>query len=96
MISKQELEQAIRECEEARVSYQTCEKLATFYTVYDHLYQEDHTYQISHDARPPSKILDMAGGKDDAEIWRLIEEMVDAVQVLLPKLYNSFIEKLTE
>ena len=40
MIAKTELEKAIDECEHLPTSYQNCEKLATFYAIYDHLYAE--------------------------------------------------------
>lgn len=96
MISKRELEQAIRECENGRVSYQNCEKLATFYTLYDHLYAEYPQEEVMDQPRVQSKILEMAGDKDAVQVWALVDELVDAVQVLNPKLYQNFITKLAE
>lgn len=96
MISKRELEQAIRECENGRVSYQNCEKLATFYTLYDHLYAEYPQEEVVYQPRIESKVLEIAGNKDAIEVWALVDELVDAVQVLNPKLYQNFIAKLAE
>lgn len=96
MISKRELEQAIRECEDGRVSYQNCEKLATFYTLYDHLYAEYPQEEVMDQPRIESKVLEIAGNKDAVEVWALVDELVDAVQVLNPKLYQNFIAKLAE
>lgn len=93
MISKRELEQAIRECENAKVSYSTCDKLATFYTLYDHLYPTEEVVEVP---RIESKVLEIARGKDAVEVWALVDELIDAVQVLHPKLYQSFIAKLAE
>lgn len=89
MISKRELEQAIQECENAKVSYQTCEKLATFYTVYDHLCKGEP-------ADIPQKFADVANGKSADEIWNILGELVDAVQAIHPKLYQNFIDKMAE
>lgn len=96
MISKRELEQAIRECENGRVSYQNCEKLATFYTLYDHLYAEYPQEEVMDQPRVQSKVLEMAGDKEAVQVWALVDELVDAVQVLNPKLYQNFIAKLAE
>lgn len=96
MISKKELEQAIRECEQAKVSYQTCEKLATFYTVYDHLYNEAVQEVAVPRETIPSKVMELANGKSADDVWKLVDELVDAVQVLNPKLYDNFVRKLAE
>lgn len=40
--------------------------------------------------------MEIAGNKDAVEVWALVDELVDAVQVLNPKLYQNFIAKLAE
>ena len=40
-----------------------------------------------------SRLID---GRDPAEIWPVIDDLVTAVQALHPRLYNSFIEQLQE
>lgn len=89
---------------------QTCIKLAAFYTIRDHLYPEPQQDQIeprtySYTAAPDSTgdtIFYSSGtelgkaveGRSEREIWPLIEELVEAVRILNPRLYNGFMEKL--
>ena len=41
MISRKDLIEAIEQCEKAPASLNSCEKLAVYYTVYDHLFGPD-------------------------------------------------------
>ena len=40
-----------------------------------------------------SRLID---GRDPAEIWPVVDDLVTAVQALHPRLYNSFIDQLRE
>ena len=99
MITNEELLQVIAECEDAKPSLATCEKLATFYTIYDHQNPRQEVTQVS------EPVVRISGTSDAAQIlngmaadkaWAAVSELIDAVQVLNPKLYRNFISKLAE
>lgn len=99
MISKREIEGAIRECENAPVSYQNCEKLATFYTLMDHMYEEpiiEHSYDSVQmvDSYGDSDFMKSIEGRDPAEMWAVMDELMDAVYVTNPRLYESVMRKI--
>lgn len=99
MITKREIDGAIRECEDAPVSYQNCEKLATFYTIRDHLYEEtpiEHPYDVPQivDDYGDSEFMQAIAGRDPAEMWSVMDELMEAVYVTNPRLYESVMRKL--
>lgn len=98
MISEQELLEAISECEKAKPSYQACEKLATFYTVYDHLKPlksaQNELELIALGDYGTSDFLNAIRGKNAREICLRIDDLLQALSVLNPKLYAAFMEKL--
>lgn len=98
MISRLELLQAIDECEQEPVTFQSCEKLATLYTVYDHLFADKTETKITAekviDKWGESDFLKTVAGKEAGEVWGLIDELVSSVQVLMPRLYEALLVKL--
>lgn len=110
MFTKAELVDAINQLEEGKHSIQNCEKLAAIYTVLDHLYGEPKIEKpdvgYSYDNRieaettignyGDSEFLNAISGKSAKEVWRLIDELVDALSVLNPRLLSNFYIKLDE
>ena len=105
MYTQVELLDAINELNDGKHTIQNCEKLAAIYTVLDHLYQrEEIPMGYSNDNRIESEIgsygssdfLKLVSGKPSREVWLLIDELVDALMVLNPRLINNFLDKLEE
>lgn len=98
MLSKRELVDAINELEESPRSYQDCAKLATFYSLYDHLYPEvmqGYSGQAEIvGGYGDSEFLRAIADKDAAFAWGLMDELMSAVKVLNPRLYDSVLRKL--
>ena len=101
MVSERELESAIRECEDAPTSYQTCAKLATFYTIRDHLQREyaqeiEHSYDLPQvvETRADTEFMQSIQGRDQQEMWDLMDELMDAVKITNPRLYESVMRKI--
>lgn len=99
MLSKRELEQAIEEMENSASSYQNCEKLATFYTIYDHLYSISDT-SVSEETVVGdyglSDFMKAVRGMDAERAWGIVDELVSAVQVTNPRLYDSVMRKVKD
>ena len=98
MISDRELLQVIAECENGKPSLANCEKLATFYTIYDHRNQsaveqpKEPLVLIESD----SEVARLLNGMEANKAWSLVMELIEAVQVLNPKLFRSFMKRLAE
>ena len=101
MITRRELDGAITECENAPTSYQNCEKLATFYTIREHAFREkDTALEYSYD--PPqgigefgdSDFLQAVKGRDETEIWEILDELMDTVLITNPRLYQGVMRKI--
>lgn len=107
MFTKAELVDAINEIEAGKHSIQNCERLAAIYTVLDHLYDEPKVdFGYSYDNKVEvettignygnSEFLRTISGKPAQDVWRLINELVEAISVFNPRLMDKFIDKLNE
>lgn len=99
MFTKRELLSAIKECENAPANYQCIEKLAHLYAVYDHLYSESIQNPTVKDEcivgeYGESDFLQAISGQDASKVWALMDELMDALKVLNPKLYDNCFTKL--
>ena len=104
MFTKAELIDAINELEGGKHSVQNCEKLAAIYTVLDHLYGTpviDTGY--SRDNKVDADVIKKYGnshflsaieGKPAKDVWLAIDELIEALIVLEPRLLSSFYRKL--
>ena len=103
MITLKDLEEAISECEgQRKPGANTCVKLAAFYTIKEHLYptKEPPMYGAYHDS---GDIIDYEGKSDFArlingrrvsEVLPLIDDLMNALMVINPRLYNSVMRKI--
>lgn len=99
MLTKRELDGAIKECENAPTSYQNCAKLATFYTILDHLYSEskplvEQSQQI--DDYGESEFLQLIKGKDMQAMWLVMDELMTTLQAVNPRLYNGVMRMIEQ
>lgn len=101
MMTRQELEAAIESCERAQVSYQNCEKLATFYAIYDHLYtrrapQIEQVTETEISVSDGSDFRRMINGLPAERVWRIIDELMTSLQVVQPRLYDAVMQKIQD
>ena len=108
MFTKAELIDAIEQIEHGKHSIQNCERLASIYTVLDHLYGEPKEImmmpQYSNDSKIESEVglygesnfLKHVAGKSAKEAWLLMDELVEALLVLNPRLISNFMDKLNK
>lgn len=88
MPTKEELEDAIYKYENTPASYQNCQSLAMFYYLYDRLYGSDQKFENGYSYENFKYKI----GPD--KFWEVFDELLEALQVLNPKLYGSVIKKL--
>ena len=109
MITEQDLQEAIAECEGQRnPNANTCMKLAAFYTIRDQLFskevpQEPMMYSY---APPPqgqsiaytsnTEFSEMISDKEPMDVWAIMDELMTTLSVINPRLYDSVIRKLNQ
>lgn len=100
MLTKRELQNAIDECENSPVSYQNCQRLATFYTIYDHMFPPENLSEVR-----AEKVIDDYGtsdfllsvcGKDSKKVWNIIDELMLTLKAVNPKLYDGVFNKISD
>ncbi|MBO5941568.1 MAG: hypothetical protein J6R18_10285 [Kiritimatiellae bacterium] len=107
MVTRQDLDEAIRECEGAPATYAVCQKLAVLYTVRDYLYGNLGS-RMSHAEENGRKREDMIGdygdseflrlvcGKAAAEVWDILGELMETLQIINPRLYDGVMRRIDE
>lgn len=104
MIDMDEIERAISMWENADTTYSSCAKLADLYAVRDHLINNQSPYDMasSYSAKPSealgdygdSDFLQAVSGKDGASVWAIMDDLMDTLQVVNPKVYTSIMRKI--
>ena len=99
MLSKRDLERTIEDLERNPCSFQDCQKLATFYTLYDHLYGDPVVAKVERETVGDfgdSDFLQSIRGMDAERAWVLMDELMSAVQITNKRLYESVLRKIAE
>ena len=101
MLSKRDLERTIEDLERNPCSFQDCQKLATFYTIYDHLYGDPVAKEAKVERETvgdfgSSDFLQAIRGMDAERAWVLMDELMSAVQITNKRLYESVLRKIAE
>ena len=101
MLSRKEIERAIKECENGNSSYQNCEKLATLYTIYDHLYTAPEPRMTTQEETVigdygVSEFLSAIQGQPAEKTWSILDELMYALKVTNPRLYDGTMRRVTE
>lgn len=91
MINRRDLEIAVRELEHSQPTYQTCSRLADLYTILDHLKRESYS-----ESAPGTDFMKAIAGKEINKVLGVIDELMDATQVLNPKLYENVLMRINE
>lgn len=101
MFSKGQLLDAIEELEASPATYQNAEKLATFYTLYDHLFihQEpmqriESTKEVTIDRYGDSEFLKAISDKKADEVWMIMDELMETLKMLNNRLYQATIDRI--
>lgn len=101
MFSKSQLLDAIEELEASPATFQNAEKLATFYTLYDHLFIQkepmnriESVKEVKIDRYGDSEFLEAITDRKPEEIWLIMDELMATIQALQPRLYQATIDRI--
>lgn len=104
MITEKELQEAIAECQGVRnPNANTCLKLASYYTILDHVAPNDQKIQApviqgySYDAPveydSESEFMRAVKGISEYDRMALFDELMSTLQLMNPRLYKAVIRK---
>ena len=97
MITETELKQAIEECQSLpNPNANTCIKLASYLTILESLNKDQRGYSYSNGYISDSEFTKISQTKDAGAVAKLVDELVQTVQVVNPRLYDNFMSKLLE
>lgn len=104
MIVRADIEKAIEDCQgEKNPDANTCLKLAAYYIILDHVGAYSRSLsQMSFASEPVetvryrsnSEFSDVIQGMDLHEVIAVMDDLMEAVQGLVPRLYTATIDKL--
>lgn len=104
MIKKEELQEAIAECQGQRnPNASTCMKLASYYTILDHMKEEPKVSEIPtySFAAPPevhyesdTEFGQRVSNMDINDVMTVMDELMTTLSVINPRLYNGVMAKL--
>ena len=109
MITQQDLKQAISECQgERNPNANTCIKLAAFLTIQRELFGEEKQAEqfpaYSFAPAPIRNIIELdsesefaraVDGRDQEDVLPVIDELMETLQIIQPRLYNAVMMKLS-
>lgn len=111
MITEQDLQAAIAECQAAsNPNSNTCIKLAAFYTIKEHMFpksqlaEENLNYSYASSVNEVDEVTYKSDtefsqaihGKKQDYVLSVIDELMETLSVLNPRLYASVLRKLRE
>ena len=101
MLSRRNILQSIEECENNADSFQNCQKLATLFTIYDHLYAEPSVNQetireVVIEDYGDDEFYSLIAGKNADQVWNIMNELMQTLKAINPALYNAVLRKLQE
>ena len=102
MITEKDLQEAIAKCQDhPNPNANTCLKLAAFYTIKDHISGEAEAPR-SYAAQPTSARYDSGSEfcgairrKNTDEILPVMDELMETLSIVNPRLYESVLSKLS-
>lgn len=106
MIREEDLHEAIAECQgEKNPNANTCIKLAAYYTILNNIrdvsdinvgnmksFASEPTGQVRYDSG--SEFSEAVNGMNVNDFIEVMDDLMEALQVLMPKLYYATLEKL--
>lgn len=100
MFDKSELQKAIKEIEKAPTTFDNAHKLSTLYSLYDREYSNSkQTVDVFVEEiigyYGDTVLYKLIDGKNAESVWKIINELFDALEIVNPRLYDAVIRKLS-
>lgn len=96
MLNIDEIEKTILDLEKHDTTYSTCERLAWLYIVRDHLTGQEQKQPVPLSVSGDSEFLRAVNGKESVSAWAVMDDLMDTLQVVNPRVYQSVMRKIME
>ena len=96
MLSLDKIEESILELERGDTCFSVCEKLAYLYIVRDHLKGYSMSPEAVLQLAGESEFLQSVNGSDPAAIMPIMDELMDAIHALHPRMYDAVMQKIRD
>lgn len=90
------IEAEIDRLEAKDTSYYTCSRLATLYTVRDHLKPKSSGNSALLPKMGGSDFLDSVSGKSCKDVLKVVDEHLETMRMMYPKTYSALVDKIRE
>lgn len=90
----QEIREEIKKLEDSETTYQNCSKLSVLYSVVDHL-DKTKTKEVAYSYGSSEFLLAVSRAPIE-EVMKIVDEHMDAIQLLYPKEYAAVVKKIKE
>lgn len=108
MLDAKEIDIEIARLEYGESSYPAYAKLANLYTIRNQMNRKEHTeYDQEYSAAPAAveydpmveqygdtEFLTAIAGKHPADVWGIIDELMDTLRITNPRVYNGVMRKI--
>lgn len=107
MLDRKEINLEIARLEYGESSYPAYAKLADLYTILDRMDRQEHQpqYAASYSAAPAeessvvgdygdSDFLRAISGRRQADVWEVMDDLMDTLHVANPRVYNGVMRKI--
>ena len=104
MASCDDLREAIAEMQGTKnPNANTCIKLAAYYTILDHVTEQEPRYSEMSSYSAGESAIEYQGdsdfakairGRNPSDVWPVIDELMTTIQVIHPRLYTGVMAKL--
>jgi hypothetical protein len=94
----------MHQCEQEPITQSKISKLADFYIVYDHLFGQREMRQYSRTksventtaTSSDTEFLAAVNNKDINKAMKILDELMETIKTLHPRMYDHIIEKLND
>ena len=100
MIDREDLLREIERCQRDPVTALSIDRLASLYTVYDHLFAIEksegakQTRDTTIHTIGDSDFLKSVRGKNQIDVMRTIDELMDVLHAINPRLYDQVMDRI--
>lgn len=94
MINTDELDKEILMLEKKDTTYANCERLAWLYIVRDHITGQHVAQPTPLDISGESELLQAVSGRDSVKVWAIIDDLMDTLHTVNPRVYSHVMEKI--
>lgn len=96
MLNIEEINKTILDLEQHDTTYAVCEKLSWLYIVRDHLTGQQQKQPVPLSVSGDSEFLLALDGKESAEAWSIMDDLMDTLKIVNPRVYESVLRKIRE